>query len=759
MKRSKIFMSALLAICIISSVFVVKISDIGASPVPSGVMLSFNAGLGGNTSGNFWLNDTGKQMVFTESEGGDQRMSLTFTNHGDSAVEVQLRVVSSSWQQVRGAVKITVPAGKSANAELMNLNVQDSDIYYFYLSGLTQSSQISFKANYAEVDYTALTASSMQGPGASAFTAEVLYAEPCSITLEEAAHVHYTVALNNSIFSKYRNLQSGVIAVPAGEQVQVIASADEGYSIDSILSGKETATRLSAYTFTAAEDTAIKGIAVNTQEAIANGVYLEFNDRLETSEGNFWLDAAGLAMFYGEEGAKRADITFMNYGTEDITAMFRVVSSSWQEVRFVQSVAVPAGGVATIEAENVALAAGDVVYLNLKNLTANSRLGFFAGSAAVDYSLLTAASMQGTGADTFTVKADRARPVTISGAAAEGAVYNVTLHGMKKPYLSGAAEFTEVVAAGTLVQVEAVGENVEGIIIGSEKKDKIYQFRAENDLLLCAAVSDAVKVQNGLTLTFQDSLAANSGNFWLKQAENLTFMMDGDTRLSATVYNEGENEIAAIFRVVNSQWETIAQNAKVKIPAGESSTIEFMNMAVNDTGDIYYIYFEGLTAETKLRIVFNHTQVDYSLFTAEVLEGTGADTFTVSAERVEAAMLTLEKNPGVTYTVSVNGSEFASYTKVESLEAVLIPGTAVEILAYAPDGMVIKGWEKDGTPAGSEKMLRFTAEGTISLKAIAEETVAQPSNDGDTAMILPAAVLVLSGVSFMYTVKKRKKRA
>ncbi len=751
MRKSKIFVSALLAMCIIGTVFSVPV---GAAAVSSGVMLSFNAGLAGNTSGNFWLNDTGKQMVFIEKEGSDQRMSLTFTNHGTNDIEAQLRVVSSSWQQVRGAVKVTVPAGESANAELMNLNLQEGDIYYFYLSGLTQSSRISFKANYAEVDYTALTASSMQGPGASTFSAQVLYAEPCRITLEENAHVRYTVALNNSIFSKYRNLQSGVITVPAGERVQVIASADEGYGIDSILSGEKTATRLSNYTFTAAADTGIKGVAINMREAIANGVYLEFNDRLETSEGNFWLDKAGLAMFYGED-AKKADIVFRNYGTEDITAMLRVVSASWQEVRFVQSVSVPAGGAAAIEAENVVLAAGDVVYLNFKNLTPESKLGFFSAGAAVDYSLLTASSMQGTGADTFAVKTDMARPVTIRGTAAEGAAYNVTLHGMKKPYLSGAAEFTEVVAAGTLIQVEAVGDAVEGLIVGTEKKDKTYRFQAEDDVLLCAAVSDTVKIQNGLTLTFHDSLTANSGNFWLKQAGNPTFVMDGDTRLSATVYNEGKNEIAAVFRVVNSQWETIAQNAKVAIPAGESSTIEFMNMAVNDAGDIYYMYFEGLTAETKLRIVFNHTQVDYSLFTAEVLEGTGAGTFTVSAERVEAAILKLEKNPGVTYTVSLNGSEFPSYTRVESLETALLPGTTVEILAYAPEGMAITGWEKDGVVTGSGKTLRFTAEGAAELKAIAEET-AKPSSDGDAAGLLLAAVLVLSGVSFIYTVKKRK---
>jgi|GEM_PF-3031168 len=759
MKRFKTYVSVLLAIGLIGCVLLGKVPHAHAATAQNGVMLIFNNNLGSSVSGNFWLNDTGKQMVFTETEDGDKRMSLTFTNYGENTVEVQLRVVSSDWQQTRGSVKIAVPAGESANAELMNLNVQENDVYYFYLTGLTQTTKLSFKANYAAVDYTALTAASMQGTGASTFTAEVLYAELYTISLEAAEHVQYTVSLNNSLFSTCRNQKDFTFAVPAGDTVQVIASPEAGYYVDCFISGEKTVTRLSRYTFTAAEDTTVKALAIKTDETVANGVYLEFNQKLEVSDGNFWLDDAGITMFYGNEGAKKANITFVNYDTKDITAMFRVVSASWQEVRFVESVTVPAGGIATIEAEDVALGAGDIVYLYLKDLTATSKLGFFASGTEVDYSMLTAASMQGTGENTFTLKLDAARAVTISGAAVEGAVYNVTFHGMKTPQINNIASFEQVVAAGTLVKVEAVGENAEGLVVGSAKVDKIYQFRAESDVRLYAQVSDSIKVQNGLTLTFNDALTADSGNFWFKQAENLTFTEEGDTRLSVTVYNEGENQIAAIFRVVNSQWEPIAQNAKVMIPAGESRTIEFMNMAVHETGDIYYMYLEGLTAQTKLRMVFNHADVDYSAFTAAEMEGTGEDTFTASTEKVEAVILTLEKNSSVTYTVSVNDSVFASFTKAEALETALIPGTAVEIIAYAPDGMVIKGWEKDGTAVSGEKMLRFIAEGTTKLKAIAEETAAEPSNDGDTATLLPVAILLFSAVSLVYVVQKRKKHA
>lgn len=154
------------------------------------------------------------------------------------------------------------------------------------------------------------------------------------------------------------------------------------------------------------------------------------------------------------------------------------------------------------------------------------------------------------------------------------------------------------------------------------------------------------------------------------------------------------------------------------IPAGESRTIEFMNMAVHETGDIYYMYLEGLTAQTKLRMVFNHTDVDYSAFTAAEMEGTGEDTFTASTEKVEAVILTLEKNSGVTYTVSVNDSVFASFTKAEALETALIPGTAVEIIAYAPDGMVIKGWEKTVPLLAVKKCCALLRKERLSLRLL-----------------------------------------
>ena len=759
MKRFQFCVSVFLAVCLVGTILIAKIPGVRAETAQNGVMLTFNSSLGNTTSGNFWLDATGKQMLFTENENGDKRMSLTFTNHGENAVNATLKVVSSDFQHTRGSVTVTVPAGQSANAELMNLNVSESDVYYFYLSGLTQTTKISFKANYAAVDYTALTAFSMQGPGASAFTAEVLYAQVCELVLEKTEHVQYTVSLNNSIFSIYRNQNGGTFSVAQGDTVQVVASPETGYSVDSFISGEKMVTRLSRYTFTAEADITVKAVAVKTEETIANGTYLEFHSNLSASEGDFWLNDTGLAMFYGDEGEKKAAITFINYDTEAITAMFRVVSSSFTEVRFVQSVTVPAGGIATIEAEQVALAAGDVVYLHLSDLTSTSKVGFFASGTEMDYSALTASSMQGTGADTFTVKADAAKAVTVSGAAVEGAAYHVTFHGVKNPQINNVSSFEEVVPAGTLVQVEAVGTNVEGLETDSGKEDKVYQFVARNDIQLRAWISDIVKVQNGVTLTFHDNLTQTSGNFWLSQAQNLTFTAEGDSRLSATLYNEGDGSVSAVLRVVNSRWETIAQNEKVTIPAGESRTIEFMNMAVNETGDIYYIYLEGLTKTSKIRLVFNHIDLDYSVFTPAGMEGTGADTFTASTERVTAALLTLEKNQGIAYTVSVNDSVFASYTKVESLDSVaFIPGTKIEIIAYAPEGMEIGGWEKNGIAAAGEKTLRFIAEDAVVYKAVAKESAAQPSEDGDMTLFMPAIIGLLSGSVLLLTTKKRKQR-
>lgn len=748
----KIILSVFLSVCMAVALLGGKVPALEATLEQNGVMLTFNSLLGSTSSGNFWFNDAGRQMVFTESN-GDKRISLTFTNYGENTVDVQLLVVSADFQQRRGSVKVTVPAKESANAELMNLDLQENDVFYFYASGLTPETKLSFKANYAEVDYTVLTPAALQGPGASAFTAQVLYADTCRITLAKKEHVRYTVVLNHSIFSTCRNQTEAVLNVCAGDVVEVIAACEEGWLIDSLLFNTEPVTRLSRCTFTAKEDSTIEAQAITAESAVASGVYLEFHEKLTATKGDFWLNETGLAMFCGSDEAKSAELVFTNYDTEEITAMLRVVSASMQEVRFAQSVVVPAGGIAMIEAENVALAPGDIVYLHLSDIKPTSRLGFFAGK--MDYTALTAVSMQGTGTGTFSVKLDAAKPVTVSGLAAEGAVYNVTFNGRKTPHISGAASFEEVVAAGTLVTVEAMGENVEGLLVEEERKGAVYSFRAENDCRLCAAVSDKEKVQNGLTLAFFDNLSSSNGNFWLKQAEDLTFTMAGDTRLSATLFNEGKGEVAAILRVVDKNWKTLAQNKKIVIPAGESRTIEFMNMAVPAEGDLYYLYLENLTAQTKLRLVFNQTDVDYSAFTTEVMEGTGADTFVAYTERVEPVRLKLEKNQGVTYTVSVNDSVFALYSKVDSLDTAFLPNTKIEVIAHTPEGRMLSGWEKDGAGVGGEK-LTFTLEKNTVCRALMKESTASPSDNGDTALFLPAVGMITAGTVLVFALKKRK---
>ena len=74
MKRFKTYVSVLLAIGLIGCVLLGKVPHAHAATAQNGVMLIFNNNLGSTVSGNFWLNDTGKQMVFTETEDGDKRI-------------------------------------------------------------------------------------------------------------------------------------------------------------------------------------------------------------------------------------------------------------------------------------------------------------------------------------------------------------------------------------------------------------------------------------------------------------------------------------------------------------------------------------------------------------------------------------------------------------------------------------------------------------------------------------------------------------
>ena len=96
---------------------------------------------------------------------------------------------------------------------------------------------------------------------------------------------------------------------------------------------------------------------------------------------------------------------------------------------------------------------------------------------------------------------------------------------------------------------------------------------------------------------------------------------------------------------------------------------------------------------------------------------------------------------------------------MESLDSVaFIPGTKIEIIAYAPEGMEIGGWEKNGIAAAGERTLRFIAEDAVVYKAVAKESAAQPSEDGDMTLFMPAIIGLLSGSVLLLTTKKRKQR-
>ena len=62
MKRFQFCVSVFLAVCLVGTILIAKIPGVRAETAQNGVMLTFNSSLGNTTSGNFWLDATGKQI-------------------------------------------------------------------------------------------------------------------------------------------------------------------------------------------------------------------------------------------------------------------------------------------------------------------------------------------------------------------------------------------------------------------------------------------------------------------------------------------------------------------------------------------------------------------------------------------------------------------------------------------------------------------------------------------------------------------------
>lgn len=192
--------------------------------VCDGIKLSFDSSCANGEEGNFWLGDFGRSIFFTDSE--KKHASVTFTNSSDSDVKVTLRGVSSNWADQRFVETKTIPAKGSVTVETYDVkNLADTDVIYFYLNGITPNSEITFKVNYADVDYSSLTAASMQGNGK--FTVSKVEKDSAKLTLAKTQGVKYTVVLEDSVFAFVRDADNFERAFAKGDKVKVYLSLDE----------------------------------------------------------------------------------------------------------------------------------------------------------------------------------------------------------------------------------------------------------------------------------------------------------------------------------------------------------------------------------------------------------------------------------------------------------------------------------------------------------------------------------------------------
>lgn len=201
--------------------FVIKAEN---AKVCDGIKLSFDSSCANGEEGNFWLGDFGRSIFFTDSE--KKHASVTFPNSSDTDVKVTLRGVSSNWADQRFVEIKTIPAKGSVTVETYDVkNLADTDVIYFYLNRITPNSEITFKVNYADVDYSSLTAASMQGNGK--FTVSKVEKDSAKLTLTKTQGVKYTVVLEDSVFAFVRDADNFERAFAKGDKVKVYLSLDE----------------------------------------------------------------------------------------------------------------------------------------------------------------------------------------------------------------------------------------------------------------------------------------------------------------------------------------------------------------------------------------------------------------------------------------------------------------------------------------------------------------------------------------------------
>ena len=494
---------------------------------------------------------------------------------------------------------------------------------------------------------------------------------------------------------------------------------------------------------------------------VSNGIKLSFGSSCGNGEeGNFWLGDFGRSIFFTDSEKKHASVTFTNSSDTDVKVTLRGVSSNWADQRFAETKIIPAKGNVTVETYDVKnLTDTDVIYFYLKGITPNSEITFRVNYTDVDYSSLTAASMQGNGK--FTVSEIKKESVKLSLVKMQGVKYTVALEDSVFAFVRDADNFERTFEKGDKVKVyltldESVKDAYKGINVnGNVSEGTSIPLTIEADTTVGAEFEKSAKMSKGLTFKFNSDCNMNDGNFYFNQADikNLIF---SDNIISFTVFNESDEAFSAGAFVVNGQWERISESRIEEILPGQYKTFDLENIKLENKGELFYMYLKNIKPVTKLRVLFNGVNVDYSVFTAPVLSGLDVPPFEVATGFDDTYTVKAKKSDGVKYCIFINGSKIATLNNSDEGKVVTVKGNDIKIVTLTENGFAVSAWEINGTKVSGNGEYEIKAiDADVTLKAFAQKGSSVKEDTGDS-VILSLGVIIAIAVGAVVILSRRK---
>lgn len=436
-----------------------------SAKVCDGVKLSFNSSCANGEEGNFWLGDFGRSIFFTDNE--KKHASVTFTNSSDTDVKVIFRGVSSNWANQRFAETKTIPAKGSVTVETYDVkNLESTDIIYFYLKGITPDSEITFKVNYADVDYSSLTAAGMQGNGK--FTVSKIEKDSAKLTLTKTQGVKYTVALEDSVFAFVRNADTFEHTFAKGDKVKVYLALDE--SVKDAYKGINVNGNVSEGTnvsVTLENDTTV-GAEFGKSLKASRGLTFKFNPDCDMSEGNFYFNQADIKNLIFSDN--KISVTVFNEGDEALSAGAFVVNGEWKRLAESKIEEIKPGEYKTFDLENIKIEnKGEMFYMYLKNIKPSARIRVLFNGVNADYSVFDALHISGLDVPPFEVATESDDAYTVTLVKNDRIKYSVYTNGSKTALLENVDEGEVAFVKGNDVKVVAATES--GYVVSVWEKD------------------------------------------------------------------------------------------------------------------------------------------------------------------------------------------------------------------------------------------------------------------------------------------------